>query len=84
VTAGRIAWSEPVPGADVSSLRLQADGERDEPSVVMVYSGEPIRQHVEFGGPFVMNSKAEIYQAFRDFHSGAFGDVPRQARLAHR
>lgn len=35
------------------------------------------------GGPFVMNSEAEIAQAFRDFHSGRFGDIPRQARLKY-
>jgi len=36
------------------------------------------------GGPFVMNSKAEIYQAFQDYRSGKFGPVPRQARLRYR
>ena len=33
------------------------------------------------GGPFVMNSRAEIERAYQDFHSGRFGQVPRQARL---
>jgi hypothetical protein len=33
----------------------------------VVYSGQPIRQPVAFGGPFVMNIEAEIAQAFRDF-----------------
>jgi hypothetical protein len=28
------------------------------------------------GGPFVMNTKTEITQAFSDFHSGEFGDIP--------
>jgi quercetin 2,3-dioxygenase len=84
VTAGQIAWSDPLPGAVASTLHLQVDQNRDEPSVVMVYSGEPIRQHVEFGGPFVMNTKAEIFQAHQDFHSGKFGSVPQQARLANR
>lgn len=83
VGAGQIAWSDPVPGALVSSIGL-ATGEGDAPSTVMVYSGEPIREPVAFGGPFVMNTMAEINQAFRDFHSGKFGDVPRQARLKYR
>ncbi len=78
--AGQIAWSDPVPQATVSAITL-ATGDADEPSIVMAYSGQPIRQPVAMGGPFVMNSKAEIEQAFRDFHSGKFGDIPRQARL---
>jgi quercetin 2,3-dioxygenase len=81
--SGQIAWSDPVPQATVSAITLSTGG-GDEPSVVMVYSGQPIRQPVAMGGPFVMNSQAEIEQAFRDFHSGKFGDVPRQARLQFR
>jgi hypothetical protein len=30
-----------------------------------------------------MNTKVEITKAFTDFHAGAFGPVPRQARLAY-
>jgi redox-sensitive bicupin YhaK (pirin superfamily) len=81
--AGQIAWSDPVPQAMVSAITLTT-GDGDEPSVVMAYSGQPIRQPVAMGGPFVMNTQAEIQQAFRDFHSGKFGDVPRQARLQFR
>ena len=43
----------------------------------MVYSGTPLREPVAFGGPFVMNDKREIRQAFQDFHAGQFGPVPR-------
>jgi hypothetical protein len=50
----------------------------------MVYSGEPIGEPVAFGAPFVMNTRAEIEQAFRDFHGGKFGDIPRMARLQYR
>ncbi|MEU0566206.1 pirin family protein [Nonomuraea sp. NPDC005983] len=82
VRAGSTAWSDPVPGAAVSSIVLET-GDGDTPSVVMTYSGAPIGEPVAFGGPFVMNSQAEIDQAFRDFHSGKFGDIPRQARLRY-
>lgn len=83
VRAGEIAWSDPLPQASLSTIALEtADG--DEHSVVMVYSGEPIGQPVAMGGPFVMNSASEIEQAFRDFHSGGFGDIPNQARLQFR
>ena len=49
----------------------------------MIYSGKPIGEPVALEGPFVMNSKAQIAQAFRDFHGGKFGPVPRQARLKY-
>jgi quercetin 2,3-dioxygenase len=83
VRAGQIAWSDPVPGASVSAITLAA-GDGDRESAVMAYSAQPIGQPVAMGGPFVMNSQAEIAQAFRDFHSGKFGDIPRQARLKYR
>jgi quercetin 2,3-dioxygenase len=82
VRAGQIAWSDPVPEAIVSRITL-ASGDRDGESVVMAYSGKPIGQPVAMGGPFVMNTKTEITQAFNDFRSGKFGDIPRQARLKY-
>ncbi|MEU0791784.1 pirin family protein [Amycolatopsis sp. NPDC005961] len=82
VEAGQIAWSDPAPPALVSSIAVEARG--DTPVVVMAYSGEPIGEPVAVGGPFVMNTEDEIAQAFRDFHRGDFGDVPRQARLQYR
>ena len=81
--AGQIAWSDPVPQATVSAITLATDN-GDEPSVIIAYSGQPIRQPVAMGGPFVMNSQAEIEQAFRDFRSGKFGAIPRQSRLGVR
>ena len=49
----------------------------------MVYSGQPIGQPVAMGGPFVMNTQAEIAQAFSDVYAGKFGGIPRQARLRY-
>jgi redox-sensitive bicupin YhaK (pirin superfamily) len=81
VRAGQVAWSDPID--ETAPLDLTApDG--DEVTVVMLYSGEPIGEPVVLGGPFVMNSHAEITRAFADFHAGHFGDVPRQARLKYR
>ncbi|HEX7706025.1 MAG TPA: pirin family protein [Thermoanaerobaculia bacterium] len=80
VRAGQVAWSEPLLQTAASRITV-ATGDGDEPSVVMAYSGQPIGQPVVMGGPFVMNSGAEITQAFNDYQAGKFGSIPRQGRL---
>ncbi|MEU6371671.1 pirin family protein [Streptomyces sp. NPDC046909] len=95
--AGQTGWSDPVTGLPdpasglpdpvtgrtaATSLQLAAV-DPEEPARVMVYSGTPLREPVALGGPFVMNTEGEIGKAFADFQAGAFGPVPRQARLAY-
>lgn len=81
VRAGQIAWSDPVSRqGDPTTLTLVA-ADADEQAVVMLFSGRPIGESVVAHGPFVMNTRAEIAQAYRDFHSGRFGSIPRHTRL---
>ena len=38
----------------------------------LIISGKPINEEIARGGPFVMNTKAEILQAVQDYHNGTF------------
>jgi redox-sensitive bicupin YhaK (pirin superfamily) len=46
-----------------------------ETSIVLILSGEPIRETIAAHGPFVMNTRQEILQAFEDYENGKFGEL---------
>jgi redox-sensitive bicupin YhaK (pirin superfamily) len=53
------------------AFRIDADSD----AVVMVLSGEPIREPVFGYGPFVMNTEDEIRTAITDYRSGKMGHL---------
>ena len=59
-----------------TEVRLKAG----EGSMLLVLTGEPIREPIAGYGPFVMNTQDEIRQAITDFNSGRFGQIAAPAR----
>ena len=60
-------------------LTLTADGTQESRSPrmdVIVVGGQPIREPLAWAGPFVMNTKAEVLEAYQDFQRGSFGQIP--------
>jgi redox-sensitive bicupin YhaK (pirin superfamily) len=43
---------------------------------VILLGGKPIREPIAWAGPFVMNTKAEVLQAFEDYQRGKLGVIP--------
>ena len=67
---------------DSSIVMFAQDGEADiqlqalKDSKFLVLTGQPLNEPIQGYGPFVMNTKDEIVQAFNDFNSGKFGEIP--------
>ena len=41
--------------------------------ILLVMSGEPLNESIAPHGPFVMNTREEIQQAYEDYYNGKFG-----------
>ena len=62
---------------DALVLRADTAQESRHPGFdVLILGGQPIGEPVYAHGPFVMNTRAEIIEAFEDFEAGKLGTVP--------
>jgi redox-sensitive bicupin YhaK (pirin superfamily) len=60
---------------DSSDGNIEIKGNLGSAVDVLLFGGEKYNEPIVFGGPFVMNSQAEIAQAYRDFHLGKYGNI---------
>lgn len=60
---------------DGSHAYIETDAQASGKTELLFLAGEPINEPVVQYGPFVMNSQAEIIQAFKDYEAGKMGSI---------
>jgi redox-sensitive bicupin YhaK (pirin superfamily) len=64
---------------DGDAIRVEAAAAQETRSPnleVLVLGGRPIREPVAWLGPFVMNTRDEVIQAYEDYQAGRLGSIP--------
>ena len=65
--------------ADGDTIVVRAANQQESRSPeleLFILGGAPIKEPVAWMGPFVMNTKREVLQAFEDFQKGLLGSIP--------
>lgn len=76
----RLPGGELVGEAELAVLEREGDQvaiEALEPTRLLFLNGQPLNEPIMGYGPFVMNTEAEIRQAFLDYQSGRMGRIAR-------
>ena len=60
---------------DGDEVRIENPADATETLEVLLIGGVPLNEPVARYGPFVMNTKEEIFQAIQDFQNGKMGEI---------
>lgn len=60
---------------DGDKVRIENSATAMEPLEVLLIAGVPLNEPIARYGPFVMNTEAEIHQAFEDYRRGRMGTI---------
>lgn len=71
-----VAHTAVVFGRDGDEVRISVPDDVRSPLELLLIAGQPLEEPIARYGPFVMNSWAEIEEAFTDYHSGLMGRIP--------
>jgi redox-sensitive bicupin YhaK (pirin superfamily) len=70
IAAGDVAWLTRSETAAPSEVAIEAG---KAPLRALLFAGRPLREPGVAGGPFVMNTEAQIQEAYADYRAGRFG-----------